>query len=136
MRIEEAKQILRKEYPGKSISVSLTTYSYDAPNNTTCKFCNTIYKVESDDVFDDGIDEKIEAIAVVHLNEVFVGLGPTFKAAIENLRTKVNPLIETPDIADDGNDPEHEEVTGAEITPAMRSEWSREAAAESLRGKP
>jgi hypothetical protein len=23
---------------------------YDAPNNTTCKFCNTIYKVESDDV--------------------------------------------------------------------------------------
>jgi hypothetical protein len=119
MRIEEAKQVMRNEYPGRSISVSLTTFSY---------------------VFDDGIDEKVEAQAVVHLNEVFIGYGPTFKAAIENLRTKVSsvsPLTETPDIADDGNDyPEYEEVTGAEITPAMRSEWSREAAAESLRGKP
>jgi hypothetical protein len=76
------------------------------------------------------------AIRGRNLDEIFIGYGPTFKAAIENLRTKVNPLIETPDIADDGNDPEHEEVTGAEITPAMRSEWSREAAAESLRGKP
>jgi hypothetical protein len=119
MRIEEAKQILRNEYPGKSISVNLYLRSHVLP-----------YAGESQ-TFD-----AVEAQAAVHLDEIFIGYGPTFKAAIENLRTKVNPLIETPDIADDGNDPEHEEVTGAEITPAMRSEWSREAAAESLRGKP
>jgi hypothetical protein len=93
MRIEEAKQILRNEYPGKSISVNLYLRSHVLP-----------YAGESQ-TFD-----AVEAQAAVHLDEIFIGYGPTFKAAIENLRTRVNPLIETPDIADDGNDPEHEEA--------------------------